>query len=107
MPAPEFWEFSVPAVATSLAAIGTVWLTNRRTNRRVDATSVKVDEAIALSKPTGNGFAQDMRDGVRAIRDEQHRQAVHLARLDGTVAVLASLAGGRPPAPTPTPEDQP
>jgi hypothetical protein len=81
---PEFWQYAVPALVTALAAVITVWLTSRRTNQ-------KVDEATAYAKPTGNGFANEVREGLKLIQAEQNRQAVHIAKLDGTVSVLSSV----------------
>lgn len=92
---PEFWQYAIPAFMTSMAAIITVWVSARVTNRRVDT-------AIDLSRPTGNGFAAEVRTKLTEIQTEQNRQAVHLARLDGVLSVLQAPIS-RVPAQAPAP----
>jgi len=77
----EFWEFAIPAITASTATIFTIWRTSRRTNQ-------KVDEAKEYAKPTGNGFANEVREGLKLIQAEQNRQALHIARLEGVISAV-------------------
>jgi imidazoleglycerol phosphate dehydratase HisB len=79
---PEFWQFAIPAIASGGASVVAVYLSNRNTARGTAEVNRKVDQAIELSEPTGNGFAKHVLDALEEIRVHAHHQGVSSARIE-------------------------
>lgn len=100
------WVFLGGTVAT----VGSVAIAHINSKRRQDSVEQKVDETVALSKPTGNGFAQSVKDSlarvelaqaalvteVSALKEKVSDQAVAHARLEGKFDGAMTSVSSRP-----------
>jgi hypothetical protein len=89
----DAWVF----LGGTVAAVSSVVIAHINSRRKQDTMEAKVDETIALSKPTGNGFAQQVKDSlarvelaqaalvldVSSLKEKVSEQAVAHARLEG------------------------
>lgn len=78
----DAWVFLGGTVTT----VGAVLVAHINATRRQDAVEGKVDETMALSRPTGNGFAQCVRESLSRLEHTQAALAADVASLKGQVA---------------------
>lgn len=63
----EAWQF-LGLVVVQVTGLVALWLKLRKSRQILDDTAENVHRAVELSEPTGNGFAQEVRESLAELK---------------------------------------
>jgi hypothetical protein len=105
----EAWAALGAVVSAGIGAVSAVVLERIRANRKLDIAtaelSTQIEEVRRLARPTGNGFADEVRSALGDLRRTSEVTVAALGDVSRQVATLDAriwqIASDRPAAPPP------